>query len=538
MRTKVKNIFSLLSAMLLISLTSCSEEIYERHNHNGNSKKNNIITFKQFKKETGINDFKFLKSVGLSNDNNRAIEAEFLTDSTEIIKYTSVNDKVTYSFKIYPIYEALESREYYNLVYEKFNNEWNELIFLNKEREIQQEGESILESSKMIYNEKLSAMSMSGFCEVINYTIQCDGSCDGTCDGFACPTGQCIHESVSYVYCGNSGGLEALPLTLVESPGNSGGGGGNEYSGIYIPNPYNGEADLNNPDFVFATQVAAFTRTLPNNLKNLMTNNFWIYPNIVDFMNNNDGLTQENKDAVIFALTNSIPIFNLNPSNWTLQEINRLRYETFIFLLNNPNIESLNLVSQIEGSIINNTIITAFPFFKYPLNSNYETIYPNFTMLIRDYIPNLKDKQRLIETIHNLTNVSQSDILFGLTWGNGPEINITQLGVDPNGKEYYGKFTKIEPNKIFIDIDLVLQLETLSNIENPTPQQNQQLAFLYSMVTFSVCLHEYVHYNDFAFDGSMQDNENLELGLLFEELFLGGFYDFDLNGNVVYIRAN
>jgi hypothetical protein len=134
--------------------------------------------------------------------------------------------------------------------------------------------------------------------------------------------------------------------------------------------------------------------------------------------------------------------------------------------------------------------------------------------------------------------VTISTIKNDLTWGNGPEINITQLGLDPTGNPYYGKFNILEPNKIYIDIDLVQQIEALSNILNPTPQQNQQIGFLNALITFSVCLHEYVHYSDFAFDGTMQDNENLELGLLFEEIYLGGYYEFNPSGNVIFIKAN
>jgi len=336
---------------LFLTLIGCSEDVYENHLHNDNSINKNQISFKQFKGETGIKKFESLKSVNFGNEFSRAIESEFVTDTTKILKYTSENNKVTYSFKIYPITETLESKEYYNLVYEKYGNEWNELIFLNKEREIQQIGESKLESSKMVYNEKLSAMSMSGFCEVINYTIQCDGSCNGACDGFACPTGQCIHESVSYVYCGSSGGSGGNYEVITGPPSGGGGGGGNNYSGVYIPNPYDGDDNLNNPDFVYTNQVAAFTRTLPPNLKKLLTNNFWIYQNIVDFIINNGGLTQENKDAVVFALTNSIPIFNLSLPNWTFTDINQLHYNAFIFLLENPNLQGQADILQIANNI-------------------------------------------------------------------------------------------------------------------------------------------------------------------------------------------
>lgn len=62
--------------------------------------------------------------------------------------------------------------------------------------------------------------------------------------------------------------------------------------------------------------------------------------------------------------------------------------------------------------------------------------------------------------------------------------------------------------------------------------------FLRALIEFSVCLYRYIHYGDFAFDGTMQDNENLELGLLFEEIYLGGYYEFNPSGNVIFIKAN
>jgi hypothetical protein len=51
-------------------------------------------------------------------------------------------------------------------------------------------------------------------------------------------------------------------------------------------------------------------------------------------------------------------------------------------------------------------------------------------------------------------------------------------------------------------------------------------------------MHEYVHFSNFAFDGTMQDHENLELGLLFEELYLGGYFEFNPSGNVIFIKKH
>jgi Metallopeptidase toxin 3 len=228
-----------------------------------------------------------------------------------------------------------------------------------------------------------------------------------------------------------------------------------------------------------------------------------------------------------------------NEREWYSDQTDEIQIPIDTYLINNSfTLESKNFIKEIINSGLNQTLICVSPFFKYPLGSNYSELYPNFTILVKDYLPLLKSETRLTTTINKLTNVSILQIMKDLTWGNGPEIHITDLGNDPMGKPYYGKFNKNEPDRIYIDIDLVNQLETISNNPNPTSSETQLIGNLNSMIVFSVCLHEYVHFSDFAFDGSMQDNENLELGLLFEELFQGGYYDFNEEGGIVFIRKN
>lgn len=348
---------------LLFSFIGCSEDVYENHTHSNSGK--DEISFKQFISETGITKFNYYKKANVSNSTNiqaRTIESEFITDTIGIKKYVNpINNKTTYTFKIYPITEALESKEYYNLVYEKFGNEWNEIIFKNIEKEIPIEGEPKLEESKMVYNKKFSNVSMSGFCEVINYVVNCNGSCGSNpCDGFGCPTGECIQTSISYVYCGGIGdNLEADPLNL-STGGITPGGGGTDYSGIYIPNPYDGEADLNNPQFVLATQVAAFTRTLSASnpaIKTLLENNFWLYPNIVEYVRNNGGtMSQANISAITFALT-KYNIFqqDLYFYNWSTTTINKFKFWAFKHILTNPSNEADFIINRIKQLAMSET---------------------------------------------------------------------------------------------------------------------------------------------------------------------------------------
>ena len=103
-----------LVCLILIS-SSCENDLYEEQIRRSNESK---LTFEQFKKETRIDNFKILRILESVSETNKdfQLENEFLTDTLGIIKYTSIDNKVTYSFKIYPITELLDAKEYYNLV--------------------------------------------------------------------------------------------------------------------------------------------------------------------------------------------------------------------------------------------------------------------------------------------------------------------------------------------------------------------------------------------------------------------------------------
>jgi hypothetical protein len=273
----MKTAFKLLAVLLLsITLFNCSEEHLETHSHNSVSNKDEI-SFKQFKTETGISKFDYIKTANINKSTDlmaRDIEAEFVTDTIGIKKYVNpLDNKTTYSFKIYPVSESLNTNEYYNLVYEKIGTEWNEIIFYNTNKTNPIDARE-LESSEMVYN-RMSARA--GFTTVITYTISCNGSCSGACDGFACPTGECIRTKVSYVYTGVEDTGSGFNGNPADGGLPSGSGSGGNDSGIFIPNPYEGDADPDNADFMLAGQVATFTNTLAPNLQALIANNPFIY---------------------------------------------------------------------------------------------------------------------------------------------------------------------------------------------------------------------------------------------------------------------
>ncbi len=178
--------------------------------------------------------------------------------------------------------------------------------------------------------------------------------------------------------------------------------------------------------------------------------------------------------------------------------------------------------------------IGGYPFLKYPENDvNYEDDYPALTEVLEVFVPYYSKDNKMVTIISNLTGVSKSDIIEDLRWGNGPEVHIKQLGKKADGTDIHGEFKPQEPDKIFIDIDVVLAFEALSKVNNPTEEQTKQLQLFNGFITFSVLIHEYVHFADFDFDKLMENRE--ELGLVFEQLFNNGHFEIDPNGKIVGI---
>jgi len=68
-------------------------------------------------------------------------------------------------------------------------------------------------------------------------------------------------------------------------------------------------------------------------------------------MKTNGGLTQVNKQAVEFALTNSNLIFkNVSVSSWNTTETNQFKFNSFMFLLRNPNSTGSSLIKHLTDN--------------------------------------------------------------------------------------------------------------------------------------------------------------------------------------------
>lgn len=165
--------------------------------------------------------------------------------------------------------------------------------------------------------------------------------------------------------------------------------------------------------------------------------------------------------------------------------------------------EGEGFAKSIIDAAMNNILISAQPFFKYPENSNYATLYPKLTEYLKNKLPTVKNNTTIVNAISAYTNMSIQQIQEHLQWGNGPTIKIEQLG------SAYGKFKKnTDPNSLYIDIDLVNQME------NTTPSTNVADAFIF-LIGVTI-LHEYVHYGDYNYNGDAWQYP-MEEGLLFEQ---------------------
>lgn len=168
------------------------------------------------------------------------------------------------------------------------------------------------------------------------------------------------------------------------------------------------------------------------------------------------------------------------------------------------------MAKEIINASINNTLISPFPFFKYPPGSIYTTVYPKLTEYLKNKMPLLKNNQYIINKLKQYSELSEERIITDLVWGQGPTIYVEQL----NGfcadcdEDTYGVFKASQPDRLYIDIDFVVMLEN----SEPGPQGNA-LAFLLGVTI----LHEYVHLGDNE-DGEDQEGEE---GIQFEEATYG-----------------
>lgn len=128
MKKVFKNFLNLGLICFILSLSSCEVEKDVIEKSSNIKKSKSEISFSEFKRETGLSNFK--TTIKIDNPNNafaRNADGSYeLSDfdlDTDIIKRLELDDKITYSFRIYP--KVITSpTSFYNLTMENKEGDW------------------------------------------------------------------------------------------------------------------------------------------------------------------------------------------------------------------------------------------------------------------------------------------------------------------------------------------------------------------------------------------------------------------------------
>ncbi|SDQ11895.1 hypothetical protein [Flagellimonas zhangzhouensis] len=211
--------------------------------------------------------------------------------------------------------------------------------------------------------------------------------------------------------------------------------------------------------------------------------------------------------AYKIGLNTATPVYN-----WFIAANNEAFYELVgeFMEMNGSSVETRTLAQNVINSRYAHTCVSPFPFVKYPTGSNYHILYPKLTQYLKSQLPNVANIPKITNAIHQFTQLPINQIQNDLQWGKGPEVHIAQLDNYPDcntcTEDTVGYFDKPEnPNKIFLDIDYVAQLENGTLIEN---DNDAAIFFLGTTI-----LHEYVHYGDYnnGFDYPGEEGRKFEI---------------------------
>ena len=216
---------------------------------------------------------------------------------------------------------------------------------------------------------------------------------------------------------------------------------------------------------------------------------------------------------------NEIEYFGRNDTNRAkARQINR-------FLIDESfEINAIETAKKIvSGIMINQYIVNFMPLVKYPENSDYDSRYPKLTEYLKYELPKIANNQRIVDEINGITDVPKDVIKEALQWGKGPVIEIEQLGHSGENEKYgvyRGHVNSADINTLFLDVDLVNDIENLKNSQ----EFRDAIAFLIGVTI----LHEYVHLGDVMFGDSFwgelhmsSGNEEDEAGIVFEKAIFG-----------------
>ncbi len=224
----MKNLFKIFIQSMLffvfIMLSNCSKD--EFTNQIKNSKSKTDITLEQFKKETGLNNFKTTISIPkninvIAKNADGTYELSDFNISTDKIKKVIINEKTTYTFQIETIDEKYGDR-FFNLTL-FYKDGWQSIIVELKPttENLEQLKLGITEkfegTLKLLYKSELTQNNMLGCTTVFITNWHCTG-CTGPCDWCSL----CV-SSESYTMCGSEP-VAAEPFFLDLGPSTIGGG--------------------------------------------------------------------------------------------------------------------------------------------------------------------------------------------------------------------------------------------------------------------------------------------------------------------------
>ncbi|MFN3300315.1 MAG: hypothetical protein ACK41Z_08970 [Sediminibacterium sp.] len=124
---------------------------------------------------------------------------------------------------------------------------------------------------------------------------------------------------------------------------------------------------------------------------------------------------------------------------------------------------------------------------KFPINSNYEVLYPKFYRLIKTLYSRALKNSKVLDGLKSYGHFADNQKLFEiLQFGRGAEIIVKNLN-PPNyqGPHRYAHFDPKNPSIIEFNLDDILDMER--SIENIKEEA-------YALFIFIVTMHETVHY--------------------------------------------
>lgn len=249
MKQKFKIYPKLIGILAIFMLISCSKDEFVNHIKKSQSK--NEISFEQFKKETGLNNFSTTININPVNQQNistaRLANGSYeLSDfdiSTDIIKKLESANITSYTFRIYPKeYREEDAKSIFNLLLYKVNNLWQvtiiqfKLTALNYEQIKQGLTEQVQGKANLLYkgNLKDNNTTFGLDCEEVTifyyYCQGCTDSCDADQPG-GCPV--CGTYYATFVICYNFGDGSGSGGGPGEGIGPVGGDGNNGVDIIY-----------------------------------------------------------------------------------------------------------------------------------------------------------------------------------------------------------------------------------------------------------------------------------------------------------------